>query len=168
MSGIMNNKFKELLLPTIFIAMALNITAIVDSIFVSSFIGPSALAALELLEPIVLFVTVIEWLFGLGGQVMSLNCKGEFDEEMKDFKFTLISSDLSNYFFYDIKSEKGNGDKLLLNLESYEGLEDIKIDELADIECTDNSFLELTGKGFITLVDNSLNKITIIDLIQDN
>ena len=92
----------------------------------------------------------------------------EFDEEMKDFKFTLISSDLSNYFFYDIKSEKGNGDKLLLNLENYEGLEDIKIDELADIECTDNSFLELTGKGFITLVDNSLNKITIIDLIQDN
>ena len=92
----------------------------------------------------------------------------EFDEEMKDFKFTLISSDLSNYFFYDIKSEKGNGDKLFLNLENYEGLEDIKIDELADIECTDNSFLELTGKGFITLVDNSLNKITIIDLIQDN
>ena len=92
----------------------------------------------------------------------------EFDEEMKDFKFTLISSDLSNYFFYDIKSEKGNGDKLLLNLENYEGVEDIKIDELADIECTDNSFLELTGKGFITLVDNSLNKITIIDLIQDN
>ena len=92
----------------------------------------------------------------------------EFDEEMKDFKFTLISSDLSNYFFYDIKSEKGNGDKLLLNLENYEGLEDIKIDELADVECTDNSFLELTGKGFITLVDNSLNKITIIDLIQDN
>ena len=53
-------------------------------------------------------------------------------------------------------------------IENFEGIEDIKIDELADVECTDNSFLELTGKGFITLVDNSLNKITIIDLIQDN
>ena len=89
------------------------------------------------------------------------------DEEMKEFKFTLISSDLSNYIFYDVKNEKGIGDKLFINLEKYEGVEDIKIDELADVECNDNSFLELTGKGFITLVDNSLNKIIIIDLIQD-
>ena len=93
----------------------------------------------------------------------------ENDDEMKEFKFTLISSDLSNYSFYDVKNE-GNGvwGKLFVNLENFEGIEDIKIDELADVECTDNSFLELTGKGFITLVDNSLNKITIIDLIQDN
>ena len=91
----------------------------------------------------------------------------ENDDEMKVFKFTLISSDLSNYVFYDVKNENG-GDKLMINIENYGGVEDIKIDELADVECTDNSFLELTGKGFITLVDNSLNKITIIDLIQDN
>ena len=91
----------------------------------------------------------------------------ESDEEMKEFKFTLISSDLSNYSFYDVKNEKGNGGKFLINLENFEGIEDIKIDDLADVECNDNSFLELTGKGFITLVDNSLNKIIIIDLIQD-
>ena len=91
----------------------------------------------------------------------------ENDEEMKEFKFTLISSDLSNYIFYDVKNEKGNGGKFLINLENFEGIEDIKIDDLADVECNDNSFLELTGKGFITLVDNSLNKIIIIDLIQD-
>ena len=93
----------------------------------------------------------------------------ENDDEMKEFKFTLISSDLSNYSFYDVKNEgNGVGGKLFVNLENFEGIEDIKIDELADVECTDNSFLELTGKGFITLVDNSMNKITIIDLIQDN
>ena len=90
----------------------------------------------------------------------------ENDDEMKVFKFTLISSDLSNYVFYDVKNENW-GDKLMINIENYGGVEDIKIDELADVECTDNSFLALTGKGFITLVDNSLNKITIIDLIQD-
>lgn len=88
-------------------------------------------------------------------------------EEIKDFKFTLISSDLSNYVFYDIKHEKNNNDKLEINFGNYNGCEDIKIDELADVECTDDSFLTLTGKGFITLVDNSLNKIIIIDLIQD-
>ena len=38
-SGIANIKFKELLLPTLLVAMALNISAVVDSFFVSSFIG---------------------------------------------------------------------------------------------------------------------------------
>ena len=88
-------------------------------------------------------------------------------EKIKEFKFTLISSDLSNYAFYDVKNENNNGDKLEINFGVYNGCEDIKIDELADVECTDDSFLALTGKGFISLVDNSLNKITIIDLIQD-
>ena len=37
--GIANIKFKELLLPTLLVAMALNISAVVDSFFVSSFIG---------------------------------------------------------------------------------------------------------------------------------
>ena len=91
----------------------------------------------------------------------------ENDEEMKEFKFTLISSDLSNYLFYGIKNEKNDKLKVIVNLENFEGIEDIKIDELADVECSDNSFFELTGKGFITLVDNSLNKINVIDLIQD-
>ena len=93
--------------------------------------------------------------------------KNDKFEEIKDYKFTLISSDLSNYIFYDIQQEKFNNGKLEINFGNYNGSEDIKIDELADVECNDDSFLALTGKGFITLVDNSLNKITIIDLIQD-
>ena len=98
---------------------------------------------------------------------MKNNINDKF-EEIKEFKFTLISSDLSNYSFYDVKNENSNNsDKLEINFGIYNGCEDIKIDELADVECTDDSFLTLTGKGFISLVDNSLNKITIIDLIQD-
>ena len=89
MNRIINNKFRELILPTILIAMALNITAIADSIFVSSFVGPDALAALEILEPIVLLITVIEWLFGLGGQVLALNSKAEFDEKGSDTHFSV-------------------------------------------------------------------------------
>ena len=77
---IANIKFKELLLPTLLIAMALNISAVFDSFFVSSLIGESALAAIQIFEPVVLFITILEWLFGLGGQILSLNCKGEFDE----------------------------------------------------------------------------------------
>ena len=95
------------------------------------------------------------------------NDKNDKIDEIKDYKFTLISSDLSNYVFNDIQQEKFNNGKLEINFGNYNGSEDIKIDELADVECNDDSFLALTGKGFITLVDNSLNKITIIDLIRD-
>ena len=86
---IINNKFRELFLPSLLIAMALNITAIVDSMFVSSFVGHNALAAIQLLEPIVLLITVFEWLFGLGGQILSLNKKAEFDEDGSNRYFTV-------------------------------------------------------------------------------
>lgn len=86
---IINNKFRELFLPSLLIAMALNITSIVDSMFVSSFIGHNALAAIQLLEPIVLLITVFEWLFGLGGQILSLNKKAEFDEDGSNRYFTV-------------------------------------------------------------------------------
>ena len=86
---IANIKFKELLLPTLLIAMALNISAVFDSFFVSSLIGESALAAIQVFEPVVLFITILEWLFGLGGQILSLNCKGEFDEYGSNKYFTI-------------------------------------------------------------------------------
>ena len=79
---IINHKFKELLLPSILIAMALNITAIVDSSFVATFIGHNGQAALQVLEPLILLITIFEWLFGLGGQILALNKKAEFDEEV--------------------------------------------------------------------------------------
>ncbi len=64
---IADSKFKELLIPSLLIVMALNMSSVVDSFFVGSFIGPDAVAAIELLEPVILLMTVIEWLFGLGG-----------------------------------------------------------------------------------------------------
>ena len=72
---IADSKFKELLLPSLLMVMALNISSVVDSFFVGSFIGPNAVSAIEVLEPMVLLVTVFEWLFGLGGQIISINKK---------------------------------------------------------------------------------------------
>ena len=86
---IADNKFKELLLPTVLIAMALNVTAIVDSMFVSTFIGANGQAALQVLEPLILLVTVFEWLFGLGGQILALNKRAEFDNEGSNIYFTV-------------------------------------------------------------------------------
>lgn len=72
---IADSKFKELLLPTLLIVMALNISSVVDSFFVGAFIGELAVSAIEVLEPLILLVTVFEWLFGLGGQILALNKK---------------------------------------------------------------------------------------------
>lgn len=85
---IADSKFKELLLPSLLIVMALNISSVVDSFFVGSFIGPNATAAIEVLEPMILLITVFEWLFGLGGQIISLNKKAEFDVDGSNRYFT--------------------------------------------------------------------------------
>ena len=85
---IINHKFRELLLPSILIAMALNITAIFDSSFVATFIGHNGQAALQVLEPLILLITIFEWLFGLGGQILALNKKSEFDDEGSNHYFT--------------------------------------------------------------------------------
>ncbi|MBE6486794.1 MAG: hypothetical protein E7Z85_08155 [Methanosphaera stadtmanae] len=85
---IITHKFKELLLPSILIAMALNISAIVDSSFVATFIGHNGQAALQVLEPLVMLITIFEWLFGLGGQILALNMKAEFDEDGSNHYFT--------------------------------------------------------------------------------
>ena len=85
---IITHKFRELLLPSILIAMALNITAIIDSSFVATFIGHNGQAALQVLEPLILLITIFEWLFGLGGQILALNKKAEFDDEGSNHYFT--------------------------------------------------------------------------------
>ena len=86
---IVTHKFRELLLPTILIAMALNITSVVDSSFVATYIGHNGQAALQVLEPLILLITIFEWLFGLGGQILSLNKKAEFDECGSNHYFTV-------------------------------------------------------------------------------
>lgn len=86
---IADNRFKALLLPTVLIAMALNITAIADSMFVSTFVGTNGQAALQVLEPLILLITVFEWLFGLGGQILALNKRAEFDNEGSNIYFTV-------------------------------------------------------------------------------
>ena len=70
---IVDNKFKVLLLPTLLMVMALNISSVADSFFIGTFIGPNGITAIERLEPIVFLFVVFEWLFGLGGQILALN-----------------------------------------------------------------------------------------------
>ncbi len=86
---IADSKFKELLIPSLLLVMALNLSSVVDSFFVGRFIGPNAVAAIDVLEPVILLMTVFEWLFGLGGQIISINKKSEFDIEGSNRYFTV-------------------------------------------------------------------------------
>jgi Na+-driven multidrug efflux pump len=85
---IADSKFKELLLPTLLIVLALNVSSVVDTFFVGTFIGENAVAAIDLLEPMILLVTVLEWLFGLGGQILAVSKKSEFDIDGSNRFFT--------------------------------------------------------------------------------
>ena len=85
---IISHKFRELLLPSLLIAMALNIASVVDASFVATFIGNDAQAALQVLEPLIVLISIFEWLFGLGGQILALNKKAEFDEDGSNHYFT--------------------------------------------------------------------------------
>ena len=88
-SYIAKHKLYELIIPSTLICMAGNLTSIFDSIFISGFINTNALAAIQLLMPLISIIPVLEWLFGLGGQIISLNKKAEFKEYEGNAYFTL-------------------------------------------------------------------------------
>ena len=78
-------------------------------------------------------------------------------------KYTLILSVLTNYNFNLLKSENNN----TFNLFDYGNVEDIKIDTFADVECSDNSFISVGDRRLLALVNNTSNKITIIDILNN-
>lgn len=86
---IINHKFREILFPTLLIVMTINLTSMADLVFVANFIGHNGQAALQVFEPLVMLTTIFEWLFGLGGQILSLNKKAEFDDVGSNHYFTV-------------------------------------------------------------------------------
>ena len=90
---LLNGKFKELFLPTLFTSMTGNICMVVDSIIVSNLIGAVALSAIQPVAPLSTFVNLIYWMIGLGGSVMCSIAKAEFDNEKSNriFSVSIIS-----------------------------------------------------------------------------
>lgn len=81
--------------------------------------------------------------------------------QTQQVKYTIILSDLSNYKF--IPLENGTNTFDLFNQGE---IEDIKIDSFADVEASDNSFISIGERRLLGLVNNSINKITIIDILN--
>ena len=62
-------KFNEYLLPTIASTMSLLLAAFVDGIIVSRMLGDNEFSAVNISEPVVLFMQALFFMFGLGGMI---------------------------------------------------------------------------------------------------
>ena len=88
-SVLAERKLYELFIPSMLMCMTGNLTAICDSVFIANFVNLNALSAIQLLMPLISVIAVLEWIFGLGGQIISLNKKSEFDEHGSNYYYTL-------------------------------------------------------------------------------
>lgn len=84
-----NKKFMEYFFPTVLTAMASNIALIVDSILVGNILGSSALAAVNLLSPVIQLYFSLTLMFGLGASTLVSIAKGENNEREANGIFTL-------------------------------------------------------------------------------
>lgn len=86
------------------------------------------------------------------------------ENNIPSIKYTLILSVLTNYNFRLLNNENNNN---TFNLFDFGNVEDIKIDTFADVECSDNSFISVGERRLFALVNNTSNKITIIDILNN-
>ena len=85
---LLNSKFREFLLPTVFTSMAGNISIFIDSILVSMFIGTVSLSVMQVIAPVTTLVNLIYWMVGLGGSLVCSIAKAEFDKKKSNSLFT--------------------------------------------------------------------------------
>lgn len=86
---LLSRKYKEYLFPTIISGMSILLGSIVDGIIVGQFIGPDAMAAVNVTEPFVLFFQAVFFLIGIGGSTLVAVSKGERRERKANVAFTL-------------------------------------------------------------------------------
>lgn len=90
-STLLGKKFNEYLFPTILSAMSILLASFVDGIIVSKLIGPDALSAVNLAEPVILFFQALFFLFGIGGLISISRALGERDRGKANSLFTLAA-----------------------------------------------------------------------------
>ena len=87
--NLLNNKFKELFIPTLLASIAGNFAVLADALLISMFMGPLNLFVIQSVGPLVAFVNVIYWLIGFGGSILCTHARAEFDSEKGNYLFTV-------------------------------------------------------------------------------
>ncbi|MDL2246770.1 polysaccharide biosynthesis C-terminal domain-containing protein [Methanobrevibacter sp. OttesenSCG-928-K11] len=86
---LINRKFKEFFLPTLFMSLAMNISTFVDGLIVSFTLGAINLSVIQVVLPIITFINLLYWMIGLGGSLLSSISKAEYKTEEANIYFTL-------------------------------------------------------------------------------
>ena len=85
---LLNSKFREFLLPTLFTSMAGNISIFIDSIIVSILVGAINLSVMQIIEPVSTLLNLLYWMIGLGGSLVCSIAKADFDNKKSNQLFT--------------------------------------------------------------------------------
>ena len=76
---LLGKKFNEYLIPAILSAMSILLASFVDGIIVSKLISHDALSAINLADPVILFLQAVFFLFGIGGLISISRALGQRD-----------------------------------------------------------------------------------------
>ena len=86
---LLGKKFNEYLFPAILSAMSILLASFIDGIIVSKLISSDALSAVNVSEPVILFMQAVFFLFGIGGLISISRALGERNRSKADSLFTL-------------------------------------------------------------------------------
>ena len=86
---LLHNTYWKFLIPTILTVMTGNIALIIDSVIISTLISPVSLSGIQVIEPLASFFSLLYWMIGLGGSLIYMNTKADFDEEKANKIFTV-------------------------------------------------------------------------------
>ena len=86
---LLGKKFNEYLFPAILSAMSILLASFIDGIIVSKLISSDAFAAVNVSEPVILFMQAVFFLFGIGGLISISRALGERNRSKADSLFTL-------------------------------------------------------------------------------
>lgn len=77
-------------LPSICMMLFTSVYLVIDGYFVSNFIGKTALAAVNMIYPVIMIIGSLGFMLGTGGSVLVAKTMGEGDDEKAKRLFTLI------------------------------------------------------------------------------
>ena len=86
---LLNSKFKEMFVPTLFASIAGNFAILLDAFIISLFMGAINLSVIQSIEPLAQFINMVYWLIGFGGSILCTTARAEFKSEKANELFTI-------------------------------------------------------------------------------
>ena len=86
---LLNSKFKEMFVPTLFASIAGNFAILLDAFIISLFMGAINLSVIQSIEPLAQFINMVYWLIGFGGSILCTTARAEFKSKKANELFSI-------------------------------------------------------------------------------